>query len=121
MAPESSVALLLVSTERVDDCVVDVYAPAVELDALLISAESGAAYTLLYPGFQVVVPTDLRVSLPLFYAIGTEDKEMDDFLDHWISLRKKDGTMQRFYNHWILGQIEKPAEPRWCVIRNVLH
>ena len=92
-----------------------------ELDALLISAESGAAYTLLYPGFQVVVPTDLRVSLPLFYAIGTEDKEMDDFLDHWISLRKKDGTMQRFYNHWILGQIEKPAEPRWCVIRNVLH
>jgi ABC-type amino acid transport substrate-binding protein len=39
---------------------------AENLDALLISAESGSAFTLIYPGFEVVIPRELRVKLPLF-------------------------------------------------------
>jgi Na+/H+-dicarboxylate symporter len=92
-----------------------------QLEAFLISAESGAAFTLLYPEFEVVVPDGLRVSLPLFYAIGARDGEMRDFLEHWVTLRRKDGTMQEYYDHWILGKTAQAKPPRWCIIRDVLH
>jgi ABC-type amino acid transport substrate-binding protein len=91
-----------------------------DLDALLISAESGSAFTLFYPRFEVVVPEGERVSLPLFYAIGQRDDEMRAFLEHWVALRKKDGTMQEAYDHWILGKSKALARPRWSVIRDVL-
>jgi len=91
-----------------------------ELDALLISAESGAAFTLFYPEFEVVVPDGPRVSLPLVYAIGARDEEMGDFIDHWIELRTADGTAQDNYDHWILGKSQQAKEPRWSVLRNVL-
>lgn len=91
-----------------------------ELDALLISAESGAAFTLLYPDFEVVVPAGAQVALPLFYAIGAHDRKMREFLEHWIDLRRKDGTLSERYDHWILGRSSEPDEPRWSVIRDVL-
>jgi ABC-type amino acid transport substrate-binding protein len=91
------------------------------LDVLLISAESGSAFTLIYPQFQVVVPEGERVSLPLFYTIGGNDIELRDFLDHWIHLRKNDGTIQQNYDHWILGQSVYEQRQRWSVIRDVLH
>lgn len=93
----------------------------VELDALLISAESGSVFTLMYPEFEVVIPGDLRVQLPLFYAVGNQDTDMKNFLEHWISLRNKDGTATEYYDHWIRGKTLEKREPRWSVIRNVLH
>ena len=92
-----------------------------ELDALLVSAESGSAYTLLYPDFAVVIPKELKVSLPLFYAIGNRDEQMTDFLEHWITLRRDDGTVNEYYDYWILGKSARNQKPRWCVIRDVLH
>lgn len=92
-----------------------------ELDALLISAESGSAFTLLYPEFEVVIPAGVKVALPLFYAVGANDSAMTDFMEHWIALRRKDGTMKDFYDHWILGKTTRKKQRRWCVIRDVLH
>ena len=90
------------------------------IDALLISAESGSAFTLLYPEFEVVVPPKLKASLPLFYGIGNRDAEMRAFLQHWISLRRRDGTIQTYYDYWILGKSSTVKRPRWCIIRDVL-
>ena len=67
-----------------------------------------------------MVPDGPRIYLPLFYAIGGRDVDMRDFLEHWVSLRQKDGTMQANYDHWILGKSEQLSQPRWCVIRDVL-
>jgi len=92
-----------------------------ELDAFLTSAESGSAFTLFYPEFECVVPRGLEVSQPLFYAVGARDDEMKDLLEHWVSLRKKDGTVQEYYDHWILGKLPSEKQRRWCVIRDVLH
>ena len=94
--------------------------PAAQLDALLISAESGSAFTLLHPDFEVVVPDGPHVSLPLIYAIAHRDAAMQSFLEYWIALRKKNGTMQENYDHWILGRSPRQEQPRWCVVRDVL-
>jgi len=36
-------------------------------------------------------------------------------------LQRKNGTIQELYDHWILGRNAQPTQPRWSVIRNVLH
>jgi hypothetical protein len=49
------------------------------------------------------------------------DREMAEFISTWIELKKKDGTIDMLYKHWILGTSEASRKPRWSVIRNVLH
>jgi Na+/H+-dicarboxylate symporter/ABC-type amino acid transport substrate-binding protein len=92
-----------------------------KVDALVTSAEVGSAWTLLYPEYQVVVPKPVLSFLPLGYPVAHGDPEMVAFLNHWIDLKRKDNTIERTYNYWILGQGVTIKEPRWSIIRNVLH
>jgi len=92
-----------------------------KVDALVTSAEVGAAWTLLYPEYHVVVPKPVLSLLPLGYPVALGDPEMVAFLNHWIDLKKKDNTIEKTYNYWILGQGVTEKKPRWSIIRNVLH
>ena len=42
-------------------------------------------------------------------------------LNHWIELKKKDGTIKKLYNYCMLGQGAFKKKPRSSIIRNVLH
>jgi hypothetical protein len=42
-------------------------------------------------------------------------------VDTWIELKKKDRTIARLYDYWILGRSAVEREPRWSIMRNVLH
>jgi ABC-type amino acid transport substrate-binding protein len=95
-------------------------APQGTYDALLFSAEAGSAWTLVYPEFSVVVPRPSRVAAPIGFALPRDARELITFVDTWISLKKKDGSFERLYDNWILGQGAEPRTPRWSVIRNVL-
>jgi ABC-type amino acid transport substrate-binding protein len=92
-----------------------------ELDALLTSAEAGAAWTLLYPEYEVVVPQGATETLPVGYAMAYGDDQLNAFMNRWIELKKRDKTIERLYNYWILGQGATQKKPRWSIIRNVLH
>ncbi len=89
-------------------------------DALLISAEAGSAWTIVYPEYSVVVPRDLPGGVPLVYALPRNDRSFQHFFDHWIELNQRDGTIDRLYDHWVLGRQERVHKPRWSVIRDVL-
>ena len=91
-----------------------------DLDAFMTGAETGSAFTLFYPEFEVVVPDGQRVSMPLFYAVANRDEEMRDLLEHWMELRKKDGTESQLYDYWVLGQQQVNGHRRWCIMRDVL-
>ena len=93
-----------------------------EVDALLFSAEAGAAWTLRYPAYQVMTPLPHPISIPVVipYA-GADDNAMDEFLDNWVMLRSNDGTVAKLFDYWILGEGAEPVEPRWSVISDVLH
>jgi ABC-type amino acid transport substrate-binding protein len=88
-------------------------------DAVMLTAERGSAWTLLHPELSVVVPMPGRVQVPLAYPVA--DAEMAAFVNVWIDLARKDGTIQSLYDHWILGRTAAPRVPRWSIIRNVLH
>lgn len=69
----------------------------------------------------MVTPFPRKISLPLVYPFQEDDEGLDEILDHWIELKKNDGTLQDSYDYWILGQGAEKKAPRWSIIRNVLH
>jgi proton glutamate symport protein len=90
------------------------------LDALIFSAEAGAAWTLLYPDFGVVLIRPL-FQMPVGYAVAHREEEFDSFLSSWIEITKVGSFHERLYDHWILGKSSEKIGPRWSVIRNILH
>jgi len=97
----------------------EIFAGRQQFDAVMLTAERGSAWTLLHPDLSVVVPAPGRVQVPLAYPVA--DAEMAAFVNVWIDLARKDGTIQSLYDHWILGRTAAPRAPRWSIIRNVLH
>ena len=90
------------------------------VDALVFAAERGSAWTLMYPKFAVVIPEPDVVKVPLAYPIGQRDQALATFVNTWIELKRKDGTLDALYKYWILGLDAAPREPRWSIMRNVL-
>jgi Na+/H+-dicarboxylate symporter/ABC-type amino acid transport substrate-binding protein len=89
-------------------------------DALLLSAEGGSAWTLLFPRFSVVVPRPNVVAVPIAFATPRSTPELHDYVSTWVALKRQDGVVRYLYDFWILGRGAQSTEPRWSVIRNVL-
>ncbi|MGH8526898.1 MAG: substrate-binding periplasmic protein, partial [Gammaproteobacteria bacterium] len=89
-------------------------------DAVVLPAERGSVLTLLYPKYTVVVPEPGVVKIPLAYPVARRDQEWVQFVNTWIELKRRDGTIDALYGHWILGKQAGKRQPRWSVIRNVL-
>jgi Na+/H+-dicarboxylate symporter/ABC-type amino acid transport substrate-binding protein len=89
-------------------------------DALVLTAESGSAWCLIYPQFAVAVPQPDLLKVPLAYPVARGDDQAVEFLSSWVFLKQKDKTIDRLYRHWILGEAAKQRGPRWSVIRDVL-
>jgi Na+/H+-dicarboxylate symporter/ABC-type amino acid transport substrate-binding protein len=88
---------------------------------LALPAERGSAWTLRYPAYTVVVPAPDPIRVPLAYPIGKRDAALAQFVNTWIALKRKDGTFDAAYRHWILGHNAAPGRPRWSIVRDVLH
>jgi Na+/H+-dicarboxylate symporter len=92
-----------------------------ELDAFVIAAEAGAAWSLLYPEYTVAIPHPDIVKVPVVYPLPRGQEGMLDTVNAWIMLRKADGTIAKLYDHWILGKSVAQHRRRWSVIHDVLH
>lgn len=112
--------LPLANTHPIDNPEKFFQAPEGTYDALVISAEAGAAWTLIYPEYSVLIPKPLESSLPLGYPVAARDLEFKEVLDGWLLSKVKDGTIKDLYDYWILGRNAERKEPRWSILRNVL-
>ena len=88
--------------------------------ALVISAEAGSAWTIIYPSYSVVVP-EPHVKAHAGLAMPLGDSDFADFVDDWLELKKTSGFIDTLYDKWILGKSEEQKKPRWSIIRDVLH
>jgi ABC-type amino acid transport substrate-binding protein len=91
-----------------------------DLDALVLSAETGSSWCLIYPEFTVAVPHPRIRAVPTAYAVRFGDREMAEFLGTWIELKKKDRTIEALFDYWISGKKVGAAGKRWSIIRDVL-
>ena len=55
------------------------------------------------------------------YPLPPNDPAWARYVSQWISLNKKNGTIDALFDHWIAGAGVASGEPRWSIIRNVLH
>ncbi len=92
-----------------------------EVDAIVYSAEGGSAWCLIYPEFSVAVPHPDVLKVPFGLPVARRDEEMAVFLSGWIELKRRDGTLERLFDYWMRGLNERQRQPRWSVIRDVLH
>ena len=90
-----------------------------DVNGLVISAESGSAWTLRHPRYTVANPLQGQIRVPLYYLTAT-DTEFEQFLQNWLTLKRSDGTQQQLYDYWILGQDKQTQTPRWSILRDVL-
>jgi ABC-type amino acid transport substrate-binding protein len=90
------------------------------LDAIVDIAEEGAAWTVLFPSYGMVVPKPSRAS-PVAYAVARGNRDLLLTIDAWLLAEKADGSVDTLYSHWMLGEAMKvDRPPRWSIIRNVL-
>lgn len=92
-----------------------------ELDAMLIMAEEASAWSLLYPQYAAVIPKPVTRKVPIAFPLPQNEESLDDFLKIWLELKKNDGSIQKSYDYWVLGKQPEIRQPRWSVIRDVLH
>ncbi len=90
------------------------------LDGLAFSAESGSAWSLLYPSYSVAIPKPI-VAVPVAYILPYDDKPFINVFNIWLKLKQEDGTVTSLYDYWIQGKTGAVEPPRWSIIRDVLH
>jgi Na+/H+-dicarboxylate symporter len=90
------------------------------LDALVLTAERGSAYTLRHPEYSVVVPKPNPAKIPLAYVIAGQDDAMATVVNTWIDLKRNDGTIDELFAHWITGRDAVPHQRRWSILDDVL-
>jgi len=91
------------------------------LDALVLTAERGSAYTLLHPEYSVAVPKPRPLKVPLAYVIAGRDQPLATMVGTWIELKRRDGTIDELFARWILGRDASPHRRRWSVVDNLLN
>jgi ABC-type amino acid transport substrate-binding protein len=100
----------------------DPLSDAAGFEAVALPAERGSVMTLLNPQWSVVVPQPDLIKVPIAFPLARHDLEWASFVNAWIELKRRDGSLDGLYSHWILGKNPGVREaPRWSVIRNVLH
>jgi ABC-type amino acid transport substrate-binding protein len=91
-----------------------------DIDAIADIAEEGAAQTLLYPRFNLVVPKP-AIFFHLSYAVARGNDDLLESFNTWLMAEQSDGTVDNLYQHWALGgAAEVKKAPRWSVISNIL-
>ena len=90
-------------------------------DALVMPAERGSVLTLLNPSWTIIVPQPGLVKVPVAFPLARHDQDWANLVNTWIEMKRRDGTLDALYAHWILGRTAEKRAPRWSVIRNVLH
>jgi len=107
----------IVVYESFDD-VVDPAKPPV--DAVVVLAEAGMAWSLLHPEFSVVIPEPVLLRRPLAFGLARDSTSLADYVDEWITLQKARGNTAAAYDYWVLGKGAAAGRPRWSIARDVL-
>jgi Na+/H+-dicarboxylate symporter len=88
------------------------------VDALVISAEAGSAWTILYPAYSVVVP-EPHLKANAAFAIPLAALDFEDIINDWLQMNHTSGIINKLYNKWILGVRAEQKEGRWSIGRDL--
>ncbi len=73
------------------------------LDAVLVTAQQGAAWNVIYPRFSLLVPQP-AISFPASRQLPSQAHALARVWDSWVLIQATDGSRQTVYRHWVEGQ-----------------
>jgi Na+/H+-dicarboxylate symporter len=88
------------------------------IDGLVISAEAGSAWTILFPAYSVVLPEPHEKTYAAL-AIPLDRPEFENFINDWLNIKQTAGVIDRLYGKWILGEEAHQKRVRWSLGRDV--
>jgi ABC-type amino acid transport substrate-binding protein len=88
------------------------------VDALVISAEAGSAWTILHPAYSVAVP-EPHVKANAAFAMPLAALDFEDFVNDWLQMRQTSGIIDKLYYKWILGVKVEQKKGRWSIGRDI--
>lgn len=99
------------------------FQPKNEPIAILWEEQEATAWLLCHRGYRIVFPQPALGYDTLSYAFRNNSPRFMHYLDQWLELKKSQGFTEKQHDLWLLGKTEiaSPPEPRWSIIRNVLH
>jgi ABC-type amino acid transport substrate-binding protein len=101
--------------QKIDSTQID----SIVIDAHLTSAERASNVTVLHPNYKVVNPLPYHLSNSLVFPIS-EDNVWRRYVDKWIDFRKQDGSFERIYDQWILGEPHVEKLQKWSILENII-
>jgi ABC-type amino acid transport substrate-binding protein len=119
-AVESGIPGVKITWKEIDDFKEFFEQEGESIDALLVEAEIGTAWTLLHPEYTVVIPESSKLNVPLGFAVAKGDHDYAASLGRWLIAKQATGEIQSAYDYWILGKGAEKKEPRWSVMKDVL-
>ncbi|WP_295884610.1 transporter substrate-binding domain-containing protein [uncultured Thiohalocapsa sp.] len=88
-------------------------------DALMMSAEEGAAWSIRFPRYTLVTPAPVLLA-PFGYAVAPGDAQLLAFVDAWLDNARSGGIVDGLYRYWMLGETSSTRPPRWSIARDLL-
>lgn len=91
--------------------------------ALLWEEQEAVAWLLTHRGYRLIAPSTPLGFDSIAYPIRNNSPRFLHYLNTWLELKKASGYTERQFDLWVKGRTEiaAPHEPRWSIIRNVLH
>ncbi len=92
-------------------------------DLLLWTEKQAISWLVRNPGYTIVNPSPSLGTDIFAYAMPRGAELLLHYINVWLELKKSEGFTDHQYNLWILGRTETEVdvEPRWSVLRNILH
>ncbi len=88
-------------------------------DALLTTAESGSALSIMYPEYDIFIPKRQFKDL-IAYAVPVHDQRFIEYLNFWLTLKQKNGEIDQEYDYWVRGINVEKQLPRWSILHDVI-
>ncbi len=106
-----------IQTVEIDDYL-DFFTGKVDAQGLIISAESGVAWTILFPNYTTIIPKPVIHRDLVGYAVAKNNYSLLTYLNISLQLAKINGYQEKFYEYWIEGKSEK-VKKRWSIMNEL--
>jgi len=92
-----------------------------DVDIILWSETSAVIWCLSHPDFVVIDYGNQLGKCYYGYPVREHATDFAFFLNNWLTLKEQSGFKKEMEAYWIHGIIPGKREPRWSILRNVLH
>ena len=91
------------------------------IDAWIVTRNNGFIWCLSHPNYVTIDYSGLIGKAYFSYPVKDQGFKFISFLNNWLILKQLSGFEKKMTDYWIEGAPLKKQEPRWSILRNVLH